>query len=65
MTMSSESWTDRAQYCKTHFFRGVKKVYAVGPDPGRLKIGESFGCIGVDVGTYASVHPAARAARVG
>ncbi|KAK3174642.1 hypothetical protein OEA41_001888 [Lepraria neglecta] len=40
---------------KLSFFRGAKKVYAVEPDPGRLKIAESFGCIGVDFGTHASV----------
>lgn len=37
------------------FFRGAKRVYAVDPDPERLKIAEKFGCIGIDVGKHPDV----------
>ncbi|MCJ1365510.1 hypothetical protein MMC16_004633 [Acarospora aff. strigata] len=38
---------------KADVVEGARKVYAADPDPQRLKIAESFGCIGVDV----SKHP--------
>ena len=34
---------------KLSFFRGASKVYAIDPDPKRLKIAESFGAIPVNV----------------
>ena len=40
---------------KFSLFRGAKRVYAVDPDPGRLVIAESFGCIGVDVRKHEKV----------
>jgi threonine dehydrogenase-like Zn-dependent dehydrogenase len=40
---------------KLSLFRGAKKVYVIDPDPERLKIAESFGCIPVDVNKYESV----------
>ena len=40
---------------KLALFRGAKKVYAVDPDPRRLEIAESFGCIGVNVREHPDV----------
>ena len=40
---------------KLSFFQGAEKVYAVDADPQRLKIAESFGCIGVDVGKHKDI----------
>lgn len=40
---------------KLSFFRGASKVYAIDPDPQRLKIAESFGCIPVNVTEHKDV----------
>ncbi|KAL8905541.1 MAG: hypothetical protein Q9207_002567 [Kuettlingeria erythrocarpa] len=40
---------------KLALFRGAKKVYAIDPDPKRLEIAESFGCIGVNVREHPDV----------